>query len=236
MSASATLVLSLREMRLILERLVQAAGTPPGLLAAVRECALYSAALPGPGLAGFAERIAALRASRPAPLRILAEEPGLEVDCAGQHAWFAAHGLLDLAVERFRLTGQGSVVARNLGSADELRVAAGLAEGHGLHADVAPVENGIGLTLQPRGAGLRTLLDAVREEGVLADPALWWPLYHASHEALAPDSFESRRHAGTIRVEADGRIVGRNDEDETDLAMLAPDPSRLVPDPLSPAP
>ena len=54
-------------------------------------------------------------------------------------------------------------------------------------------------------------------------------LGHASHEALAPDSFESRRHAGTIRVEADGRITGRNDEDETDLAMLAADPARLRP-------
>lgn len=56
---------------------------------------------------------------------------------------------------------------------------------------------------------------------------MWWPLYKASLEALAPDSFESRRHAGTVRVEADGRIVGRVDEDETDLAMLTPDPSLL---------
>ena len=44
---------------------------------------------------------------------------------------------------------------------------------------------------------------------------------------LAPDSFESRRHAGTIRVEADGRIIGRNDEDETDLSLLTSDASRL---------
>jgi hypothetical protein len=50
-----------------------------------------------------------------------------------------------------------------------------------------------------------------------------------------PDSFESRRHAGTVRVEADGRVVGRNDEDETDLSMLTADPSRLQPNPVSSA-
>jgi hypothetical protein len=229
-----TLVLSLREMRLIVERLVQAAGTPTGLLPAVRDCAFFSAALPGPGLEDFVGRVEALRASRPAPLRLLADEPALDVDCGGQHAWFAAEALLDIAVERFRLTGEGCVIARNLGSADELRVASGLVERYGLRADVAPSEHGMRLTVRPRAAGLRTLLDVVREGGVAVDPALWWPLYHASHDALAPDSFESRRHAGTIRVEADGRIIGRNDEDETDLAMLAPDPSRLVPGLLSP--
>jgi hypothetical protein len=71
-------------------------------------------------------------------------------------------------------------------------------------------------------------LDRLRIEGISVASEIWWPLYHASHEALAPDSFESRRHAGTIRVEADGRIVGRNEEDETDLSLLVADPSRFA--------
>jgi len=83
------------------------------------------------------------------------------------------------------------------------------------------------LSVARRPAATPKLIDKMRRDGMSASAEIWWPLYRASHEALAPDSFESRRHAGTIRVEANGRIVGRNDEDETDLAMLAPDPSRL---------
>lgn len=218
-----TMMVSLRESRLILERLVQAAGVPPGLLPSVRDCALYSAALPGPGFQGMADRIAALKTTCPVPLTFA----GAFVDGGGQHAWYAAETLLDLAVEQFLLTGRGEVAAANLTQPSELRVVTGLAEAHGL-AGSARVEGAhVLVTVTARPSTRQSLLDQIRRRGIPVAAQTWWQLYHASHEALAPNSFESRRHAGTVRVEADGRVVGRNDEDETDLAMLAADPSRL---------
>lgn len=227
MTAHRTLNLSLRELRLILERLVQAAGVPSGMLHAVRDCALYSAILPGPGLAAMAAQLDALRHSRPRPLTVSEAGGAIRIDGHGQHAWYAAHTALDLAIEAFRVTGEGAVEVRNVAEPSELRVAAGLAEAHGLSAALAENGDARRLIVSFRRDGDLKRIDQVRLEGMPTAAALWWPLYSASLEALAPDSFESRRHAGTVRVEADGRIVGRNDEDETDLTMLAPDPALL---------
>lgn len=222
--------LTLREIRLILERLVQAAGVAPGLLFAARDAAVLSATLPVAGFANLPTEIAALAASTAKPAKLSEGQDGvLCVDLAGQHPWLVAEALLDLAVERFRLTGRGEVLVRGAVSPREFGVVAGLAEKHGLAATSSETAQGVLLQVQPRSAQATGLLDRIRQEGCILEAGLWWPLYHASHEALAPDSFESRRHAGTIRVEADGRITGRNDEDETDLAMLAADPARLRP-------
>lgn len=65
-----------------------------------------------------------------------------------------------------------------------------------------------------------TVLERIRRNGLTVDAALWWQLFHRSAEALAPDSYVSRRHAGPIIVEADGKVIGRQDEDETDLSLL----------------
>lgn len=222
--------LTLREIRLIVERLVQAAGVAPGLLFAARDAAVVSAVLPVAGFAKLSAEIAALAASSARPTTSSEGEDGaLQVDIAGQHPWLVAEALLDLAVERFRLTGRGEVLVRNATSPRELGVVAGLAEKHGLAASCTETADSVLLQIRPRPAQAESLLDRIRHRGFAVEAGLWWPLYHASHAALAPDSFESRRHAGTIRVEADGRIIGRNDEDETDLAMLAADPSRLRP-------
>lgn len=220
--------LTLREIRLIIERLVQAAGVPPGLLFAARDAAVISAVLPVAGFANLSAEIAALAASTAKPAKLSEGEDGvLRVDVAGQHPWLVAEALLDLAIEQFRLTGHGEVLARGAVSPREFGIVAGLAEKHGLAASCSETAEGVLLQIRPCSAHATRLLDRIRHKGCTVEAGLWWPLYHASHEALAPDSFESRRHAGTIRVEADGRIVGRNDEDETDLSMLAADPVRL---------
>ncbi|MGY6250700.1 hypothetical protein ACXIUS_24665 [Bosea thiooxidans] len=222
--------LTLREIRLIVERLVQAAGVAPGLLFAARDAAVVSAVLPVAGFANLSAEITALAASAARSAKLSEGEDGvLQVDVAGQHPWLVAEALLDLAVERFRLTGRGEVLVRGAVSPREFGVVAGLAEKHGLAATSSETAAGALLQVRPRSAQATSLLDRIRHRGCIVEAGLWWPLYHASHEALAPDSFESRRHAGTIRVEADGRIIGRNDEDETDLAMLAADPSQLRP-------
>jgi hypothetical protein len=226
MSDQPTLRLSLRECRMILERLVQAAGAPSSVLHAVRDCALYSAILPASGLSQMSHQLDALQRSRPLPLALAEKADRLIADGRGQHAWYAAHTILDLAVEAYRLAGPAEICAINLLEPDELRVVEGLAEHHGLAARVSHDGDRMLVSVSMR-ASAPTLLDRLRIEGLPTPATVWWPLYKASLEALAPDSFESRRHAGTVRVEADGRIVGRGDEDETDLAMLTPDPSLL---------
>jgi hypothetical protein len=226
MTNAPPLVLTLRELRLILERLVQAAGVPSGALASVRDCAVCSAALPGPGLAAIGRQIERLRDSRVGPLR---QDDAGPVDCAGQHAWMVAEALLDLGIDGLRRTGAGHVRAVNVDQAAELRVVAGLAERHGLTA-TAEIDGGgalISVLAQPPQTPM--LLDRILHDGLAADAPVWRALYEASLDALAPDSFESRRHAGTVRVEADGAIIGRGDEDETDMALLTPDPARLRP-------
>ncbi len=228
------LQVSLRESRLVLERLMQVTRVEPGLVPSLRDCALYSAAL---GLGGFPEllrHLDLLRAAKPIGLRILdgADTPPpdtLVADCTGQHAWIAAPALVDLCVERHRRGLPGVLVAQNLTEMSELHIAGALAEAHGLSATVAAEEQDGGtavrLSVQSRADGHPTVLDTIRRHGIAVEADLWWRLFHLANEALAPDSFTSRRHAGAIMVTADGRVVGRQDEDDTDLSLLHGDAS-----------
>jgi hypothetical protein len=229
-SETPDLILTLREIRLILERLVQAAGVPGGILASVRDCAVCSAALPVSGLAAIGRQIDLLRGTTIRPLHAIDDGDTQRIDCAGQHAWLVAEALLDIALSGLRLTGNGAVRAIGVLEPQELRVVTGLGERHGLTALAEIAADGsalIRVVAQPPPRPM--LLDRIRQNGIPVAAPVWWALYHASLDALAPDSFESRRHAGTVRVEADGAIVGRGDEDETDMALLTPDPARLQP-------
>ncbi|MBK1840523.1 hypothetical protein JHL17_24270 [Azospirillum sp. YIM B02556] len=232
--SGSSMQVSLRESRLVLERLMQVTRVEPGLVPSLRDCALYSAAL---GLGGFPEllrHLDLLRTAKPIGLRLLesADMPALEepvAECAGQHAWIVAPALVDLCVERHRRGLPGVLVARNLIEADELRIAGALAEANGLSATVTVVEQDGGtavrLSVRPRADGSPTVLDTIRRHGIPVETALWWRLFHLANEALAPDSYTSRRHAGAIMVTADGRVVGRQDEDDTDLSLLHDDAS-----------
>jgi hypothetical protein len=219
---------SLRESRLVLERLMQVTRVDPGLVPSLRDCALYSAAL---GLGGFPEllrHLDLLRAAKPIGLRIIEGADTLltdisVADCTGQHAWIAAPFLVDLCVERHRRGLPGILVAQNLAEIGELHIAGALAEAHGLSATVTAAEqNGtaVRLSVQSRADGHPTVLDTIRRHGIPVEADLWWRLFHLANEALAPDSYTSRRHAGAIMVTADGRVVGRQDEDDTDLSLL----------------
>ena len=227
MSAHQTLLLTLREIRLIFERLVQAAGTPHGMLPAARDAAVAAALATPDGLARMPDWIAALRGSACRPVDVSEVTGGLTVDCRGQHAFHCAETLLDIMVDAARTCGTGMATARNVTCADALAGIRVLAEKHGFAVDVSHVGDTVHLALLPRRSADITTLDLLRLEGRAVPAALWWQLYDGSLEALAPDSFESRRHAGTVRVEADGRLVGRNDEDETDLSMLTADTSAI---------
>ncbi len=222
---SSSLTVSLREMRMVFERLVQVTRVEPGLVPALRDCALYSAAL---GLGGFSrvsDNLEAVKAADPHAIS-LDDDAGLSVDGGGQHAWIVADAALGLAVDNLRVGGEGTVSVRNVSDISELRVAEALAQRFALQARVAIDEAGASATVTVSPAtepSQIALLDTIRRSGLVVNAALWWELYHRSADALAPDSYTSRRHAGPIIVEADGKVIGRQDEDETDFSLLLAD-------------
>lgn len=217
---SSIMTVSLREMRMVFERLLQVTRVESGLVPALRDCALYSAAL---GLGGFARLAQTLEAISKADPQALSLD-GLAIDCGGQHAWLAADAAVEIATEDLRTGGPGVVTVRNAAEMGELRVAEALAQRYGLKAAVTIDAEGATVAVSPAGDPSEiATLDTIRREGVAVEAALWWALYHRSAEALAPDSYLSRRHAGPIIVEADGKVIGRQDEDETDFSLLLAD-------------
>lgn len=215
-----TLQVSLRECRLVFERLMQVIRMEPGMVPALRDCALYSAAL---GLGGFSllqRNLEQLESTPAQPLSLDLQGSVKRLDCAGQHAWRVADTALDVLADDFKREGQAQLLVVNVQEAQELQVVVALAERYGLRVEFQPSAGGLLLTASHRQSQAPAWLDRLRLEGLSVDATLWWQLFHHANEALAPDSFESRRHAGSIMVDADGRLVGRPDEDETDLSLL----------------
>ncbi|OCJ08079.1 hypothetical protein A6U87_12570 [Rhizobium sp. AC44/96] len=226
-----TLTVSLREMRMVFERLVQVARVEAGLVPSLRDCAVYSAAL---GLGGFSRldaNLELLSRADPHAVTIIDSAEGVVVDGGGQHAWIVALAALDIATERLRSNGEGVVTVRNQIESDELKVVEALAQRFGLKAIVS-VDGAGGSAaikvLPATDASEIAILDRIRESGLGVDAATWWALFHRSADALAPDSYLSRRHAGPIIVEADGKVIGRQDEDETDFSLLLADAPKAV--------
>ena len=220
---------SLREMRMVFERLVQVARVPEGMVASVRDCALYSSAL---GLGGSDRLLANLELIRSPDLSRIGLTGETSLDAGGLHAWLVAELAVDLAVASRRAGGSGEVRISNLSCVEELGVASAFSVRHGFAARSEGRSSGDAtLTLNAATTEQAGLLDSIRRDGLPVAADLWWRLYHASAAALAPDSVSSRRHAGPIIVTEDGRVIGRQDDDETDFSLLTsdariPQPSR----------
>ncbi|MFE4414622.1 hypothetical protein [Streptomyces sp. NPDC056821] len=92
-----TLHLSLRELRLITERLLQAQGLALGAVHAVRDLVLHAQAAGLPALHFLADGLGDADRAHAGRVDIAAESPGaLVVDCLGQSALVVAPALLDL--------------------------------------------------------------------------------------------------------------------------------------------
>jgi hypothetical protein len=238
---SGTVTLLPREIRLVVERLLLLTGLPFGFIPAVRDAVFYSAIAGHGGLALLLERLDILRTADPRALRVAEPEPGrFEVDCGGQQAWVALPSLLDLAAEGVALHGSAVVTAADLPDPEELLVAAGLGRRQGLlafgaigHARIAApcAEAASGrlrdaraaatLFAAPAASHADPLLDRALREGLAVPEDLWWRAHHLSNTALAPDTVESRRHAGPVIMMPDGTLVGRRDnDDDTDVSLL----------------
>jgi hypothetical protein len=226
------MTLSVREVRMITERLLLVAGLADGFVPAVRDCVLYSQAMDLGGLAALERDFDLLKQARPIAMTSVAMASGLcEFDARGQHAWIAAPAVLDLALASFRRGGRGEIVVRRVEAGDELSVVAGLAGRYGatveVVADRQDATSGTRARIRvtaDRLLGGDQVLDRALLHGVPVARSLWERLYARSHDALTPDSIESRRHAGPVMVDAQGRVHGR-DDDDTDFALLGVTPA-----------
>ena len=226
--------ISLREARLVLDRILLETGLPYGFNAAIREAVLLSEVQKIGRRGGF-ERFVSLHSTlsdaRPAALECrpsIGDAP-LEVDCAGQHAWVAVQMLVDLLLAEKAERGCTQLLARNLLEPVELHVAQMLAQRQGaiVSVDICDDKCATGSvtlsllnqTLPPKDfidPGLRLII----ERGLPVDAALWWSMYRLSLGALRPDDVISRRHAGANIVDESGRVIGRPTDDDTDFSLL----------------
>jgi len=219
--ASEEVTLSVRETRMILERILLTTGLPDGFVPAVGNSILYSQAAKLGGLAAFEADVDALSKAKLPTVSILGEDPeGIYVDANGNHAWLVSNDALDLVLARYRTGKSGDLEIRNALVPFELRVMEALAYRHGARVKV---------TVSADGGTLQVLADGLSEPDAVMDEALrhgfpvpqwlWRSLYDRSGQALTPDSIESRRHAGPVMVDAEGRVHGR-DDDDTDFELL----------------
>lgn len=218
MSAIAMMNVSLRESRMVLERLMQAVRVPEGLVVSLRDCALYSAALRLGGFPGLKDSLHSLSDADPSRMKLV---DGRTLDAGGLHAWFVAEAASDLAVAAARNGEAEGVRVVNVMQPAELGVVSALTHGHGFVASVTcESSNAAAIAVQPAMAHDQSPLDRIRRQGLPVSAELWWELFHKSAAALATDTVASRRHAGPIIVAEDGRVVGRQDDDETDFSLL----------------
>jgi hypothetical protein len=161
-----------------------------------------------------------LKQARPAAMEVSAGPGAPVLDAARQHAWIVAPGLLDLALADIRTGGEGTVSVNNVAEAPELRLLHGYAGRFGARVEVVAGNGGAAVRVTADGlTNADETLERVLAEGMPVPAALWRELYARSHEALTPDSIVSRRHAGPVMVDAQGKVHGR-DDDDTDFALL----------------
>lgn len=225
---SQSIQVSVREARMTIERILMTCGIPKGYVPAVRDGILLSQSLGLAGFEGVLEAHSALTKARPEGLEVTEAADGrLRLDAQGMHAWLVLPAAMDLAVDEARRMGRGAVEITHCLAPGELDMAPAWARRYGVVATVRHGREG-GTVIDTRNG---TRPRELRQSdpwlyqalccGYAYPHARWRKLYELSNLALAPDSVASRRHAGPVVVDDQGRIVGRTPvDDETDLTTL----------------
>jgi hypothetical protein len=212
-----------REVRLVVERILLLTPLPAGMVPAVRDVLLYSAAAGLGGLPALRRDFAELRAAQPGAIEVREVAPGqARLEAHGQHSWVLLPLALDALAELVAAHGSGRLTIHGALAPEELATACAMGARLGLDIELADVSPAAGVTLAatPGGAGDAVLAQALRD-GIPTEAALWWELHHLSNTSLSPDTPESRRHAGPVIVLEDGRVIGRSDhDDDTDMSLL----------------
>lgn len=222
-SRNETMLVTLREARMVVERLCQSIGVPDGILPSLTNCGVYSAALGLAGFRGMERQLDLLRDITAEAMSIRPEAELIRFSAAKQHAWVVAEPALDLLVASFRIGEVCTMVIEDAVEPAELAVIHALAEKHQLRAEMSFSDDGAAtVTVSDRVETEPTVLDRIIREGIAVECDLWFGLFHRSHDALVPDTVVSRMHTGSIVIKPDGTIIGKEDPEfiDTDLSML----------------
>lgn len=241
-AGDAPTILLPREVRLVVERILLLTTLPAGAVPAIRDAVLYSAASGQGGLALLQHRFEALRTPDLSAIRITELAPGqLAVEASGQHAWTILPMVMDALGEMVARHGAAMATVSGVEDAEELRTACALGARAGLsvfattgpctgpatgpatghEAALLRADAPLILLAAPAAGSQDPVLAHALRHGISVASDLWWALHHLSNRSLSADTPESRRHAGPVIVEADGRVTGRSDhDDDTDLSLL----------------
>ncbi|QDY99160.1 hypothetical protein FQ775_01555 [Nitratireductor mangrovi] len=226
---SRTIHVSVREGRLVVDRVLLTLAIPAGYIPAVREVILTSESL---GLGGFGHLLQAVDSvAEPFLDAVTVQETpdrGIRIDGGEIHAWMLAPTAIDLLVDQARRSGTSTISLTGIREPRELEVMQGLATRYGarISVDVDAHKGGITLTARntspPRSLeDWDPLLFRAMRDRFPVEETTWRALYTLSNRALAPDSVLSRRHAGPVILLEDGTIVGRQPaDDDFDPEML----------------
>jgi hypothetical protein len=218
MSHNDTMQLAVREVRMIVERILLAARVPQGFIPDVRDAVMYSHAMGLGGLSLFQQRFVTTPSLPLASMMV----DGDTLDGGGNLAWMAAPSAIDFVVASHRTNG-GALTVRNVSDIAELKLLEGFAGRYGALAHVTVKDTDTAtVRVTADGNAHDAILEQALATGMPVPRALWQELYAFSHKALAKDSPLSRRHAGPVMVDAEGRVHGR-DDDDSDFAFLFPD-------------
>ncbi|MBS4047895.1 MAG: hypothetical protein KG075_16245 [Alphaproteobacteria bacterium] len=258
-SSSEPMMLSLRETRMMVDRILLQSRIVSGSQQAVRNVILGAEAVGLPALQRLDDAFESIVISiNPANLSLVqSSEDGafLSLDAGGEHAWGIGVAVLELGVDAARNLGSAVVSVRNVREPAMLAGLVALAWGYEVDlqvttgTDMAVARNVAGnVVVEPEwrhaeadcGYAVLSLcnrrrLDAagrpdsaqdpvmrrILAEGFPSNRGLWERLYTRALGALTPDTVSSRRHAGTVMVDASGKVIGRPDDDDTDFSLLS---------------
>ncbi|MFW0774774.1 hypothetical protein ACLRGI_16570 [Paenarthrobacter nitroguajacolicus] len=207
--------MSVRECRLILERLLVASGALPGEVPAARD-ALLAAEVHGLGL---------LQMIHTHPLSLPSESvrfdetgPTVVVDGAGRLSALLIPALRDIVLERRTVEMRiGNVTAPELLQAlnsvpelDSSRISVTVTAGSEAIVRSSPAD--VSETAARLAARSQRVTDA-HLNGLPVPGVVWLELYQRSNAALLGESAETRSHAGYKDVDETGRIVKQMDDD-----------------------
>ena len=226
---SRTINVSVREGRLVVDRVLLTLDIPAGYVPAVREVILTSQSL---GLGGFGHLLVCADSIAEPYLNTVtvrdAPDKIFRIEGHGIHAWMLVPTIIDLLVDQARRSGSATMVLAGVRKPRELKVMSALAARYGAEIAVDADSRADEVRAMARNAPPpRSLEDwdpllirAMRDRFAVEEP-MWRSLYTLSNRALAPDSVLSRRHAGPIILSEDGTIVGRQPaDDDFDPQML----------------
>lgn len=246
--------LSLREVRMMVDRILLQTDIVSGSQQAVRNAILAAEAMGLPALRHLDENFDDIRSIDPGKLSIVSEAADgsfLLLDAGGEHAWGIAVPVLELAVDAARGAGAATVLVKNAHESEmlgglaalawsfrvdlQLRTGAELAQLDGAAAQaVAQIgrpDGLVALVLRDRSrenaaSGRPDMADdpvmrRILDSGFPSTRDIWDRIYARALGALTPDTVASRRHAGTVMVDPDGKVIGRPDDDDTDFSLLS---------------